>query len=126
MTRGWAHGRIEQVEGALVSEAIERIRNAEREAEETARAAHAKGKSLIADAHDAAERALDEMRKAAREEEKQLRATAVKEAEAQAADLVSESRSSVEGVRTGAEQRVEAGIKIVLELVTAGAVTTRG
>ena len=118
--------RAGQSEDVVVSEAIERIRNAEREAEEAELSARAKGKSLIADAHDAAERALDQMRKAAREEEKVLRATAVKQAEGEAESLVAESLSSVESVRSGAEQRVEAGIKKVMELVTAGAVATRG
>ena len=53
----------------MVAEAIERIRNAEREGEELERAARAQGKALIADAHDAAERSLDEARKAGWEEE---------------------------------------------------------
>jgi len=114
-----------QSEDAVVSEAIERIRNAEREAEETEVSARAQGKSLMADAHEAAERALDQMRKAAREEEKALRATSVRQAEGEAEKLVAESLSSVESVRSGAEQRVEAGIKKVMELVTAGAVATR-
>jgi vacuolar-type H+-ATPase subunit H len=110
----------------VVSEAIERIRNGEREAEEIERAARAQSKALIAEAHDAAERALDETRRSAWEEEKTLRARAVEEAEAEAQALVAESKSSVEGVRASAEGRVEEGIKRVLELVTAGAVGTRG
>ncbi len=114
------------MEGAVVSEAIERIRSAEQEAEELERAARAQGKALIADAQDAAERLLDEARKAGWAEEKTLRAAAAKEAEVEAERLIAESRVSVEGVRTSATQRVEAGIKKVLEVVTAGAAATRG
>ena len=114
------------VEGAVVSEAIDRIRSAEEKAGELERAARAQGKVLIADAHDAAERLLDEGRKAGWAEEKTLRATAVKEAEVEAQKLVAESRSSVESVRAGATQRVETGIKKVLEAITAGAAATRG
>lgn len=114
------------VEGAVVAEAIERIRNAEREAEELERAARAQGKALIADAHDAAESSLEQARKAAWEEEKVLRAAAAKEAEGEARKLIEESKSSVESVRASAEQRVEDGIKKVLELIMAGADATRG
>ena len=114
------------VEGAVVSEAIDRIRSAEQEAGELERAAHAQGKALIAEAHDAGERLFDEVRKAGWTEEKALRATAAKEAEVEAERLIAESRSSVESVRTGATQRVEAGIKKVLEVITAGAAATRG
>ena len=114
------------VEDAVVSEAIDRIRNAEQEAEELERAARAQGKALIAAAHEAAERSLDEARKAGWEEETVLRAAAAQEAEVEAEALITDSRSSVESVRTGAEQRVEAGIKRVLELITVGAAATRG
>ncbi len=114
------------MEGAVVSEAIERIRSAEQKAGELERAARAQGKALIADAHDAAERLLDEGRKAGWAEEKTLRAAAAKEAEVEAEKLVAESKLSVEGVRAGATQRVEAGIKKVLEVITAGAAATRG
>jgi vacuolar-type H+-ATPase subunit H len=114
------------VEGAVVSEAIDRIRSAEQEAGELERAARAEGKALIAEAHDAGERLLDEVRKAGWTEEKALRAAAGKEAEVEAERLIAESRSSVESVRTGATQRVEAGIKKVLEVITAGAAATRG
>lgn len=114
------------VEDAVVAEAIERIRNAEREAEELERAARAQGKALIADAHDAAESSLEQARKAAWEEEKVLLAAAAKEAEGEARKLIEESKSSVESVRASAEQRVEDGIKRVLELIMAGADATRG
>ena len=114
------------VEDAVVSEAIERIRNAEEEAEKLERAARAQSKTLIAGAHDAAERLVDETRKAGWAEEKTLRAAAASEAEIEAEKLVAESRSSVESVRADATQRVEAGIKKVLEVITAGAATTRG
>lgn len=110
----------------MVAEAIERIRNAEQEAEALARAARAQAKALIADAHDAAERSLDEGRKAGWEEEKALRAAAASEAEGEAEKLIAESRSSVESVRGSAEQHVEDGIKRVLELITASADATRG
>ncbi len=110
----------------MVSEAIDRIRIAEQEAEELERAARAQVKALSAEAHDAGERLLDEARKAGWAEEKTLRAAAVKEAEVEAERLGAESRSSVESVRTGATQRVETGIKKVLEIITAGAATTRG
>ena len=114
------------VEGAVVTEAIERIRNAEREAEELERAARAQGKALIADAHDDAESSLEHARKAGWEEERVLRAAAAKEAEDEARKLIAESKSSVESVRASAEQRVEDGIKKVLEFITAGADATRG
>ena len=114
------------MEGAVVSEAIDRIRSAEQEAGELERAARAQGKALIADAHDAAECLLDEARKAGWAEEKTLRAAAAKEAEVEAEKLVAESRSSVESVRAGATRRVEAGIKKVLEVITAGAAATGG
>ena len=114
------------VEGAVVAEAIERIRSAERDAEELERSARAQGKALIAEAHAAAERSLDETRKAGWEEEGVLKAAAAKEAEGEAEKLIAESRSSVESVRTSAERRVEDGIKKVLELITATADATRG
>ena len=114
------------MEGAVVSEAIDRIRSAEQEAGELERAARAQGKALIADAHDAADRLLDEARKAGWAEEKTLRAAAAKEAEVEAEKLVAESRSSVESVRARATRRVEAGIKKVLEVITAGAAATGG
>jgi vacuolar-type H+-ATPase subunit H len=114
------------MEGAVVSEAIDQIRSAEQEAGELERAARAQGKVLIADAHDAAERLFDETRKAGWVEEKTLRAAAAKEAEVEAEKLVAESGSSVESVRAGATQRVEAGIRKVLEVITAGAAATRG
>jgi vacuolar-type H+-ATPase subunit H len=110
----------------VVSESIERIRKAEQEAEEIERAARARGKLLIAGAHEAAERELEETRKSARDDEKALRASATKDAEVEAERLVAESRSAVEGLRADAEQRVEASIGKVLELITEGAVTTRG
>jgi vacuolar-type H+-ATPase subunit H len=114
------------VEGAVVSESIDRIRSAEQEAGKLEQAARAQSKALIAEAHDAGERLLDEGRKVGWAEEKTLRAAAAKEAEVEAEKLVVESRSSVESVRTGAVQRVEAGIKKVLEVITAGAAETRG
>lgn len=110
----------------MVAEAIERIRSAERDAEQLERAARAQGKALIAEAHAAAERSLDETRKAGWEEERVLRAAAAKEAEGEAEALITESRSSVENVRASAERRVENGIKRVLELITAAADATRG
>ena len=70
------------VEDAVVSEAIDRIRSAEQDAEEHEKAARVRGKALIAGAHYAAERLIDETRKAAREEDKKLRAAAAKDAEA--------------------------------------------
>ncbi len=81
---------------------------------------------LTADPVLAAERLLDEARKAGWAEEKKLRAAAAKEAEVEAEKLVAESRSSVESVRAGATRRVEAGIKKVLEVITAEAAATRG
>ena len=114
------------VEGAVVAEAIERIRSAEQDAEELERAARAQGKALIAEAHAAAERSLDETRKAAWEEEGVLRAAAAKEAEGEAEKFIAESKSSVESVRASAARRVEDGIKKVLELITATADATRG
>ena len=117
------HGPLE---GAVVAEAIERIRSAEQEAEELGRAARAQGKALGANAHGAAERSLDDARKAGWEEEKTLRAAAAREAEGEAEKLIAESRSSVQSVRASAEQRVEDGIKKVLELITATADATRG
>jgi vacuolar-type H+-ATPase subunit H len=113
-------------EGAVISEAIDWIKSAERAAGELERAARSQGKELVADAHDAGERLLDETRKAGWAEEKALRAAAAKEAEVEAEKLVAESRSSVESVRAGATQRVEAGITKVLEVITAGAAATRG
>ena len=127
MVRGAGAARYSgPVEDAVVSEAIDRIRSAEQDAEERERAARVRGKALIAGAHDAAERLLDETRKTAWEEEKTLRAVAAKEAEVEAEKLIAESRSGVESVRAGAEQRVEAGIKKVLEFITGGAAASRG
>ncbi len=114
------------VEDAVVAEAIERIRSAERDAEELERAARAQGKALIAEAHAAAERSLDETRRLGWEEEKVLRSAAAKEAEREAEKLIAENRSSVESVRASAERRVEDGINRVIELITATADATRG
>jgi vacuolar-type H+-ATPase subunit H len=108
----------------VVGEAIKKIKDAERGAEETERSARAKSKALIAEAQDSAERLLDETRKAAWDEEKALKAEAIKSAEAEAAKLVEENRSSVESVRSAAERRVESGITKVLELITAGSGAT--
>jgi len=114
------------VEGVVVSESLDRIRSAEQEAGKLEQAARAQSKALIAEAQDAGERLLDEARKVGWAEEKTLRAAAATEAEVEAEKLVAESRSSVESVRTGAAQRVEVGIKKVLEVITAGAAATRG
>ena len=110
----------------MVSEAIGRIKEAEKAAEDAGRAARAEGKRLVATAHDAAERLLDETRRAAWEREKELIAQAASQAEADARALVQESKASVKSVREAAEGRLETGIKKVLELITAGAATTRG
>ena len=103
----------------MVAETIRRIKDAESGAEDIERAARAEGKKLVAEAHEATERLLDEMRSAAWGEEKALKARAVKEAEAEAARHLEESRAGVESVRSGAEARVEAGVKKVLEVITA-------
>jgi vacuolar-type H+-ATPase subunit H len=103
----------------VVAEAIQRVKDAEREAEDVERAARAEGKKLVAEAHESTERLLDEMRSAAWEEEKTLKASAAKEAEAEAARLLKKSKAGVESVRSGAEARVAAGVKKVLEVITA-------
>jgi vacuolar-type H+-ATPase subunit H len=108
-------------EDALVAEAIQRIREAEKAAEESGRQARAQGKRLIAEAHEASERMLDEMRADAWEEEKTLTTKAREEAEAEAERMVAESRTSVERVRSSAEKRIEAGVKKVLHSITAAA-----
>jgi hypothetical protein len=100
---------------------MQRIRNAEAEAEEVGRRAEAARKKLVAESHEAAERMLDEMRAGAREEEKQLIADAAGAARADAEKLAAESRTNVESVRALGEQRVEAGIERVLKAMAARA-----
>jgi vacuolar-type H+-ATPase subunit H len=103
----------------LVSEAIERIREAEKQAEDIAGTARAAGKKALADAHEAAEKMLEEMRRSARTEERGLIDAAAEEAESFAASLTEEGRAEVVAVRTEAEKRVSEGIKKVLDAITA-------
>ncbi len=121
---GWEGGqqgrRSHDWEGALVSDAIRQIREAEEEGDEAQRAARAEGKRLIAEAYEASEKLLEEMRRGVREEERVLTATATAEADAQASAIAAESRVSIEAVRGGAETRVRQGVARVLDAIVSG------
>jgi vacuolar-type H+-ATPase subunit H len=108
-------------EGALVSDAIEKIGRAELKAEESLRDGRAEAKRLVAAAHEESERMLDVMRKEARAEEKALIENARAGAEGDAKGILGESRTGVERVRSGAGGKVEAGVKKVLDAITAAA-----
>ncbi len=112
-------------EDGLVSEAIERIRGAEREAEEALKRARADGKRLVAEAHEEAERMLDAMRKEARAEETALIEKARADAEAEAAEIVQASKISVDEARQGAADKVRVGVVKVLDSITATATRPR-
>jgi vacuolar-type H+-ATPase subunit H len=107
--------------GAVVSEALERIKEAENASTETLRRARADGKRLVAEAFEASERILEEMKKEVRGEENSLRETARSEAEAEALKIERESESAVGEIRTRAEGKLEAGVTKVLEAITAAA-----
>lgn len=112
-------------EGAVVSEAVERIKAAEKAAEEAERAARAESKKLVTEARDTAERLFDETRRAARDLEREMVAAAAQEAEADAERLVEKNKAGVDTVRAAAEKHLEDGIRKVLEFIAAGAVANR-
>lgn len=102
----------------MVGEAIRRIEEAEQRADESLRQARAKGKKVIADAHEEVERLLDEMRKEAREQERQLVEQAKAEAEREAAGIVESSRSAVLEARSAGEAKISIGVDTVLKSIT--------
>lgn len=102
----------------MVSDAIRRIKAAEKEAEEAVRRARAEAKRLVADAQEAAERMLEQAQREAREEERKLVDAARVEAEGQASELAAESRQAIEETRRSAGERVRAGVKKALDAVT--------
>lgn len=102
----------------MVSEAVEKVREAERESEETIKRARADGKKLVAEAHEEAERLFEAMRKSARESEDSLVAGARSEAEAEAEAIAGGSRSDVEAARGSAEARVADGVSRVVRAIT--------
>ena len=105
----------------MVSEAIERIRAAEKDSEEALRRARADAKTLVADAYEHSEHILDTMRREARDEERALVETSRAEAEAEAEGILAEGRASVEQVKASAGGKVAAGVTTVLESITAAA-----
>ena len=105
----------------MVSELIERIRAAEKEAQDDARAARSRARELVAAAHEASERMLEEMRRKVREGGNELLGAARVEAEREAEALVSANRSSVEAVRSAGEKEIEAGVRKVLDSIAAAA-----
>lgn len=105
----------------MVSDVIERIREAEREAEDGARAAKSRAREIVAKAHEASERMLEDMKRKVREEGEALLKAARAEAEREAEMLVRESRSSIEAVRNAGEKGIKAGVKRVLGSIAAAA-----
>jgi vacuolar-type H+-ATPase subunit H len=104
--------------GTVVSDAIRRIRDAERDAEEAVRRARAEATRLLADAHEAAERLLEQAQREGREEERRLVEAARAEADGQAVKLAAESKRAVESTRQSAGEKVKAGVKRALDAVT--------
>ena len=102
----------------MVSDAIRRIRDAEKDAEEGVRHARAEAKRLLADAHEAAERLLEQAQREGREEERRLVEAARAEADGQAVKLAAESKLAVESARRSAGEKVKAGVKKALDAVT--------
>ena len=105
----------------MVSDVIERIRDAERTADDDARAARSRAREIVAAAHEASERMLEEMRRKVREDGEALLETARDEASREAESLVAEGRASIEAVRDAGEKGIGAGVKRVLESITAAA-----
>lgn len=105
-------------EARLVGEAIRRIEEAERHADDSLRQARAKGKKTIADAHEDVERLLDEMRTEARAEETRLVEQAKTEAEREAVDIVEDSKAAVLEARSAGEAKIAIGVDKVLEFIT--------
>ena len=102
----------------MVGDAIHRIEEAERRADESLRRARADGKKVIANAHEAIERQLDEMRKQAREEETRLVEHAKAEAEREAVGIAENSKAAVLEARSAGEAKIRAGVDKVLESIT--------
>ena len=105
----------------MVSDVIERIRAAERAADDDARAARSRAREVVAAAHEASERMLEEMKRKVREEGEALLETARAEAGREAEALVSEGRASIEAVRGTGEKGIRAGVERVLESIAAAA-----
>jgi vacuolar-type H+-ATPase subunit H len=106
---------------AVVGDAIERIKEAEKRAEETRRQGRSDRKRVVAEAHEAAERLLDETRKGARETERERIEAARRDAEREAERMASEGQQGVEGLRGVAESKVESAVTKVLSKITAAA-----
>ena len=104
--------------GTVVSDAIRRIRDAEKDAEETVRRASAEAKRLLADAHGAAERLLEQAQREGREEERRLVEAARADADGQAVKLAAESKRAVESTRQSAGEKIKVGVKKALDAVT--------
>jgi vacuolar-type H+-ATPase subunit H len=117
---GFAGGAWNGREGALVSDAIRAIREAEADGVERERQARAESKRLIADAHESIERLQDEMRRSAREAERALTETARAEAEKEAAAIAEQGRAAVQALTEAAEGRVRQGVARVLEAIVPG------
>jgi len=106
-------------EDAVVADAIERIRAAEKQAEQARREGRAERKRVIVEAHEAADRLLEETRRTAREAEQSAVASARSEAEEHAERIVSDGTARTESVRSSAEARIEAGVAKVMAAITA-------
>lgn len=104
-------------DATLVSDAIERIKEAEKSAEETVRRSRAEAKRLIAEAHDSGERLLDEGRRELRAEEERLIESARADAQGTAKQLSDESGASIDALRRAGQLRVGTGVKKVLERI---------
>ena len=104
---------------SVVGESIRRIEEAEARAEETVRDARARGKKIIADAHEEAERLLEETRRRSREQERRLIEEAKSGAESEAERIVESSRGAVAEARAAGEARLASGVAKVLDFITA-------
>jgi len=117
--RGMGHHSSREVR--LLADAIERIRSAEAQAEDRVTRARAEANQVIAEARQLYDRMLDEMRKEVREAERGLLEDARSSAEGEAEKVRSESGVAVDGVKKGAEDRVETAVAKVLDSISAAA-----
>lgn len=121
VTRCEARFALVCMEGEVVSEVIERIRDAEARAEERARSARAEAKQLVTDAREASERLLEDMKKDVRGAERELVEKAKTVAGQEAEETKRASRAAVDKVGAEAEERVGAGVRRVLDSIAAAA-----
>ena len=104
----------------MISDAIQRIKERETEADELIRRARSEKKKRVAEAHEKAVALVDEMRAGMRDEEKTLVAKERSEAEAVAEKMAAESATNVRATREGAESKIGDGVSKVLGSLISG------